>query len=434
MTAHEWQSLPLDGSAQGALAAGGLAYRLVDTSDADSFGDFLQAGRRGFLAPDLSAEQLSTARDGLAYRRTTAVYDETTPNPTWPVGTINSWITELTLPGSRGIPMWAVSEVSVAATHRRRGIARSLIEGELRTAVDAGVPIAGLTVTEATIYARFGYTPAAFVTDWTIETARVGWIGPRTDGNIDFIDRERLAAELPALHERVRRHQPGDVGGWPGLWWRISGTGAGQESTRGIRAVRYADTSGRTRGIAVYRLSEAVTDFTKHELTLLSLMSETPEAYAALWRFVLEHDLVNIVRAPLRSVDEPLRWMITDHRAATVTTREHHWLRVLDVARTLVGRRYHGAGECVLRVGDPLGFADGTWMLRIDADGNAEVEASSAPAQVTLGVEELGSILLGGVRVRSLYAAGRIQGSPEDIAALDRHFAPIETPWLGFWY
>lgn len=416
------------------MAGHALEYRLVDTSDAELFGDFLQAGSRGFLAPEAGPEQLSAARDALAYRRTTGVYDASTPSPTWPVATVNSWIAELTMPAGRGIPMWAISEVTVAPTHRRRGIARALIEGELRTAAAAGVPLAGLTVSEATIYARFGFAPAAFATDWTIETARAGWIGPRPEGRIDFIDRERLAAELPALHERVRRTQPGEVNAWPGLWRRVSGTAAGQQGARKIRAVRYADPAGHTRGIAVYRLSEEGADFTKHELTLLALLSETPDAYAALWRFVLEHDLVNIVKALLRSVAEPVRWMITDQRAATVTTTDHHWLRVLDVPRTLAGRRYHGTGECVLRVIDPLGFADGTWMLRIDADGAADVEASTAPAQVTLGVQELGAILLGGVRANTLYAAGRIQGSPEDIAAIDQHFAPIATPWLGLWY
>ena len=56
--------------------------------------------------------------------------------------------------------MWAISMVTVAATHRRRGIARGLLEGELRAAASAGVPMAGLTVTEATIYGRYGFGPA----------------------------------------------------------------------------------------------------------------------------------------------------------------------------------------------------------------------------------------------------------------------------------
>ena len=439
MTAHDWQSLPTDPTSRQALAESGLDYRLVDTSDAAAFGDYLQAGHRGFLGPDATDEQLGATREALAFRRTTGVYDSTTPNPTLPVATVNSWIAELTLPGGHGIPMWAISNVTVAPTHRRRGVARALLEGELRTAADAGVPIAGLTVTEATIYGRFGFAPAAFASDWTIETARAGWRGMRPEGRIDFIDRERLNAELPALHERVRRTQPGEVNGWPGLWRKISGTTAGQEHARKIRAVRYADAAGRTRGIAVYRLSDEGPDFTKHELTLNFLLTETADAYAALWRFVLEHDLVSTVQAPLRSVDEPVRWMIADQRAATVTTSEHHWLRVLDVPRALAARRYLAEGEFVLRVLDPLGFADGTWMLRVSADGEGSVEVASAEAStvaplITLGAAELAALLLGGVRATTLRAAGRIEGDADAVAALDRSFAAIETPWLALWY
>jgi len=491
MTAHEWQSLPLDAESREAIALHGLDYRLVDTADATAFGDWIQASTRGFLDPDPTPEELANGRDSYAYRRTTGVYDSSTPSPTWPVATVNSWVAELTMPGGRGIPMWAISEVTVAPTHRRRGIARALLQGELRTAADAGVPIAGLTVSEATIYGQFGFAPAAFASDWVIETARARWIGPRPAGRVDFIDRERTTAELFTLHERVRRSQPGEVTAWPGHWRRLAGTAGGQEQARKIRAIRYADAQGRTRGIALYRLAENDSDFTKHELTLSYLLTETPDAYAALWRFLLELDLVSTVRAFLRSVDEPLRWMIADQRAATVTCSEHQWLRVLDVPRVLQARRYVAAGECVLHVDDPLGFAEGTWMLRVGADGSASVErlagagaragddrgverdggagegvegaaqtsdaapdtsapdadadaaapdtaardaAASAVPEARLPVASLGAMLLGGVRASTLWAAGSIHGEPEAIATLDRLFAPIETPWLGIWY
>lgn len=434
MTAHAWQSLPLDSASGEALARTGLEYRLVDTSDATRFGGWIQAVSRGFNAPEASEEYLGGAHEATGYRRSTGVYDLSAPVPTMPVATIASWKVELTMPGGRGIPMWAISSVTVAPTHRRRGVARALLEGELRTASDAGLPIAGLTVTEATIYGRFGFAPATYMTDWVIETARARWIGPKPEGRIDFIDRERAAAELPALHERVRLANPGDTTAWPGLWRRMSGTATAQPDGQKIRAVRYADVEGRTRGVAVYRLTADPKDFTKHELTLVSLMSETADAYAALWRFVLEHDLVSIVHAGVRSVDEPVRFMIADERAATVTVSDHQWLRVLDVPRTLMGRRYAGAGECILRVTDPLGFADGTWMLRVDADGEAMVAASTATPEVTLDVAALGAIVLGGVRASTLHAAGRISGDAPAIAALDHQFVALETPWLGFIY
>ena len=340
----------------------------------------------------------------------------------------------MTLPGGRSIPMWAISGVTVAPTHRRKGIARAMLEGELRTAADAGLAIAGLTVSEATIYGRFGFSPATFATDWSIETKRALWVGPRPDGRLDFVDRQRLTDQLAELHGRVRGSRPGEIEAWPGLWRRMSGIAPGQEGGGRLRAVRYADAAGVTRGIAVYRLSDEGSDFTKHDLELHYLVSETPDAYAALWRFALEHDLVSVVKAPLRSVDEPLRWMIADQRGATVETSEHGWLRILDVPTVLTARTYATAGSFTLRVTDALGFADGTWRLTIAQSGEAEVVAVDGPIDATLTVNALSSIVLGGVRAATLREAGIVDADDATVVALDASFASPRAPYLSLWY
>jgi predicted acetyltransferase len=214
----------------------------------------------------------------------------------------------------------------------------------------------------------------------------------------------------------------------------MSGTMPGQQGGDKTRVVRYADSEGVTRGIAVYRISDEGEDFTKHELELSYLLSETPDAYAALWRFALEHDLVSVVKAHLRSTDEPLRWMIADQRAAKVETREHHWLRILDVPATLSARRYASAGSFTLQVADPLGFAEGTWSVSVDADGVAEVTPSDGRADAVLGVDALSSLLLGGVRAVTLREAGLIDAEPSVAIALDAVFTSAQTPHLGVWY
>jgi predicted acetyltransferase len=434
MSVIDWKNAPADQTAVAALAANGLEYRVIDTADAAVFDPYLQAEMRGFLAGEQSDEQLGGMRDGLAFRRFIGVYDPGSLERAQPVGTVNSWVTDLTLPGGGSIPMWAISGVTVASTHRRRGIARAMLEGELRAAADAGVAIAGLTVSEATIYGRFGFSPATFGTDWTIETKRAMWVGPRPDGRLDFLDRVRLREELPALHRRVRATRPGEIEAWPGLWRRMSGLAPGQEGGDKLRAVRYADAAGSTRGIAVYRLGDEGSDFTKHELDLQYLLTETPDAYAALWRFVLEHDLVSVVKAHLRSVDEPVRWMIADQRGAKVETGEHGWLRVIDVPTVLAARTYAAAGSFRLRVTDPLGFAEGTWMLAVDASGAAEVESSDATPDATLTVNALSSIVLGGVRAATLRTAGLVTADEAAVLGLDAMFASPHVPYLSLWY
>jgi predicted acetyltransferase len=431
----DWKNLPADQGSVDTVAANGLEYRVIDTGDDAVFDPYLQAEMRGFLSQEYTDEQLGGAREGLAFRRFVGVYDPGALDAAAPVGTVNSWLTEMSLPGGVGIPLWAISGVTVAPTHRRKGIARAMLEGELRTAASAGVAIAGLTVSEATIYGRFGFAPAAFAADWTIETKRALWVGPRPEGRLDFVARDRVRDELAALHDRVRVSHPGEIEAWPGLWRRMSGTSAGQEGGRKTRAVRYADAGGVTRGIAVYRLSEEGDDFSKHELELSYLLSEDPDAYAALWRFVLEHDLVSVVKAHLLSVDEPLRWMIFDQRAAKVQMSEHHWLRILDVPVTLRARRYAAPGSFTIRVTDALGFAEGTWRLDVDASsGEAEVTDADGSADVVLSVNALSSILLGGVRAVTLRAAGLVECDIATAIALDAVFASAQTPHLGLWY
>jgi predicted acetyltransferase len=81
-----------------------------------------------------------------------------------------------------------------------------------------------------------------------------------------------------------------------------------------------------------------------------------------------------------------------------------------------------------------MGFADGTWMLRVDDAGRAAVTASADPAEVTLTVNALSSIVLGGVRATTLRAAGALVADEATAVALDATFASPEAPYLSLWY
>ena len=460
--AADFTTRPADETSVANLAAAGLRYTLVDTADQDAFGAWQHADDRGFLGATRTAEQIASGLAGLAYRRTTGVYDDTQaagaqPDGTpWPIATVNSWPAELTLPGStvehpRTLRSWAISSVTVAPTHRRRGIARNLLEGELRTAAALGIPMAMLTVSESTIYGRFGFAPAAFVADWTIDTRRSRWIAPAASGRVEFVSVGQYRDELPQLHERVRLTSPGEIDIWPLRWDQLTGvTEPDSERTRSLRALRVTDESGRTRGLALYRWSGGVPDFTQHTATVERLDAETPDAEAALWRFLLELDLTTTLKAGLRRMDEPVRWQIADFRAATVETREHQYLRLLDVAAVFEARGYLGSGELVFSVSDPLGFAAGVWRLAVAEPPAAAAEspASTARATVTrldsvpigtpavaLTAAELAAISLGGVSVATLVAAGRItELSPGAAVAADGMLRTARAPWLSVWY
>ena len=158
----DYRTAPIDSTSAAVLARSGLLYELVDTSDRAAFEPWMQADVRGFHGPVLTPEQLTTWVAGVAYRRTTGVWDGSALDASTPVATVSSWPTPVTVPGNRSVDAWAISSVTVAPTHRRKGIARALLEGELRTAVDLGLSLAILTVSESTIYGRFGFAPGAF--------------------------------------------------------------------------------------------------------------------------------------------------------------------------------------------------------------------------------------------------------------------------------
>lgn len=425
------RTLPLDSTSAETLAAEGLEYSLV-SHDGPGFDAFHSAVTRGFLDGEPTTEQTEESRDALRPRRLTGVFDRSSLHPDVPVGTVDSWVTELTTQPGRTVPMWAISAVTVAPTHRRRGIARAMLAGELRTAADAGLAVAGLTVSEATIYGRWGFGPAVFTADVSVETKRVLWTGRRPGGRLDFLHPEELPERLAALHERVRLARPGQVAGWPGLWRRMAGLRPGENAERKVRAVAYRGAGGQDDGILVYTVTEK--EYARAELAITVLLAADDDAYAAMWRFAIEHDLVGTVTASLQPTDSPVRWMLSDHRAVTERLADHHWLRVLDVPAALGSRTYAAPLDVVMRVEDALGFAEGTWRVAIAADGTPEVAPSDATPTATLGVAALSSLLLGGVRPDALATAGSLDGDPATVAALTRAFTPVVPPVLSIWY
>lgn len=427
---------PVDEQSRARLADVGLDYRRTSI-DGEEFGPWLQSAARGFLDGERSDEQIASARERSAYRRLTGVYDPAAPVSEAPVATIASWLGELTVPGGTAIPSCAISAVTVAPTHRRRGIARAMLEGELRAAADAGIPVAMLTVSESSLYGRYGFAPAAAGATWRIETRRAIWIGPRPDGRVDFIARDTLRALAPALHDRIRLRTAGEID-VPGAHWDgFAGTSPTAEKAGDKRAIQYTDAAGEVRGLALYSVRENHDDFTKASVRLVYLLADGDDAYAALWRFLLELDLVAEVNADELSVDEPLLWMIADQRAATVTVRDHQYVRILDVPAALEVRRFGAPGTLALEVGDPLGHASGRYLLEVDDAGEGRVrewegDAPAGAVEVSLGIGELSAVYLGGVSLATLAAAGRVRSA--DPVAAARVFAWHTAPRLSIWY
>lgn len=419
---------PLDESSTSALAASGLRLTLVDPADTAALDAWIIADFRGFHGRRPTEEVLEEARRNFDGRRTTAVYDDGVSTP---VGTVNSWVAPLTVPGGAALEAWAISSVTVAPTHRRRGIATALLGAELRTAHALRVPAAILTVSESTIYGRWGFGPATFATGWSIDSKRVRWAGAPTPGRLSFTTPEEYRETGRAVLAEVMASRAGEIGLEPYLADRLIGPLKGDEDQARRLLVRYDSPQGRPEGFVSYTVSGGEADFSRHVVEVGYLAAATRSALTALWRYLFELDLVGEVKASTRGVDEPVQLLVHDIRGARITSVEDHlWVRILDVPTTLTSRRYESDGDLVLEVTDELGFAAGRYRL-IVADGEARVEPTAEQADVTLPVESLGSVYLGHDLARGLALAGRIEG---DADALDRLFRTAVPPRLSTWF
>lgn len=419
---------PLDERSAADLAEAGLRLALVDLADTAALDAWIVADFRGFHGRRPSEEVLEEARANFGGRRTTAVYDEGVSTP---VGTVNSWVAPLTVPGGGSLDSWAISSVTVAPTHRRQGVATALLGAELRTAHALGVPAAILTVSESTIYGRWGFGPATFATGWSVDAKRVRWTGAPTPGRLTFTTPDEYRETGRAVLAEAMASRPGEIGLEPYLADRLLGPLKGDDDAARYLLVRYDSPDGRPEGFVSYVVRGGEEDFSRHVVEVNYLAAVTDAALTGLWRYLLELDLVAEVKAWTRGVDEPVQLLVQDIRGARITSvQDHLWVRILDVPATLTARRYESDGDLVLQVTDALGFADGRYRLIVE-DGEARVESTADAPDVTLPVEALGSVYLGHDLARGLALAGRLDGDAE---ALDRLFRTAVPPRLSTWF
>jgi predicted acetyltransferase len=334
------------------------------------------------------------------------------------------------------VAMAAVSGVGVHPSHRRRGLLTAMMHTMLENAVERGEPFAGLLASEASIYERFGFGIATFGASYAVLTRRSAFTRALEAPAVGLVGTDEAKALLPPCHDEARRRRPGEVSRNAPAWddeWRDSAF-----RRRGASVAYRAVTDG---GFVTYRVRERTVDGVRStQAVVCDLYGLTPEIEAALWRFVLDLDLVDEVAAWDRPLDDPLRWWLADARQLRTTGVEDTvWIRPLDVRAILQRRGYFSHGRVVLDVqpaavvppgGDP---AAGRYVLEAGSgEASCRVARPSEATDITLGVADLGSLLLGGVGASTLAAARRIEAAqPAALAQLDALFRSPLAPFSG---
>jgi predicted acetyltransferase len=402
----------------------GIEIRAID---ADETIDWFAAVFRGFHNAKTSDETLAARRDQWDGERMLAAFDDGRI-----VATYRTLALPTTMPGGAPLTSCAVTAVTTASTHRRRGILRQMIERSLADARERGEPLSTLIAAEYPIYGRFGYGAATEHASYTLD-ARAQWLVDG-HGTIEMVDSDTLVELAPAIYDRHRTMNVSEITR-DDFVTRSSVLGPPGSPLEAFHAV-CRNAAGDTTGYVTYSIKE---DFDGRRancpLTVHKLISADVDAEISLWRYVASVDWVRTVTADDRSVDERLPWWLVDGRDVVQTERSDFvWARPLDTATCLVGRTYRAPVDVVIEVVDPLGIANGCVRLVADPTGVTCARCDASP-DVTLPVATLGSILFGGYSLTTLWHAGRAdEHAPGTIARLDTAMRGNVAPWSATWF
>jgi predicted acetyltransferase len=345
------------------------------------------------------------------------------------VATFGSFPLRMRLPGGTTIPTGGTTVVTVMPTHRRQGLLRRLMRDHLDREREAGSAMAALWASEATIYGRFGYGIAS--DDWRLTLPRRHAVladPPDITGRMRLVSAEEAARLLPPVFEAATADRPGTFERTD-HWWRnrILRDPAHHRSGYTPRRIVVHHRDGEDVGYAFWRTKGGDEGL---ELIVSELLGIDPAAEQALWQFLFGVDLVTEIKAPRRPSGDLLRWWLADPRRLERQESDALWVRPLDVAACLEQRRWDVDGAVVLEVHDPW-YEDVTGRWRLEASGGAAtVTRTDEEAAVSMGVDTLGTLLMGGFGAEVLARAGRLGGTPDAVRAVDRLFRWPVPPWV----
>ena len=353
------------------------------------------------------------------------------------VGHAGAFRFEMAVPGGGLVPMAGVTRIGVMTTHRRQGVLTAMMERLLREAVAEGRPVASLRASESVIYGRYGFQVAAEAYDVEIDR-RDGTkvVAPVAPGSMRVLSRAETLATVIDVHARVGFDRPGAINRADWFHERTLETALGTEKATYVAV--HTSPEGVDDGYVRYTLDwpEVFGEHTGGTCQVGDIWAASPAVELALWKYVLELDLVHQVRVFERPVDDPLRFAITNQRRYLTKSRtDEQWMRLLDVDVALRARTYNAGREAVtISVHDPLFPAnDGVW--RVSADGAERRSHATGEADLVTTINGISGAYLGGTSWHELVVAGVVSAaSPAAVQAADVLFASHPAPRCGTFF
>jgi predicted acetyltransferase len=356
------------------------------------------------------------------------------------VGTLGTEPSALTVPARDGatnsVATDALTGVTVAATHRRRGLLRQMLTQSLAEAKERGDVASILIAAEWQIYGRFGYAPATWCADYSYYPRRAGAaMSPAAAGFVWQVDPAELVKHAGAIYDRERALLPGGIDR-RGSWWsrRLGANGFDPIADYRGHWIMHESEDGPD-GFLCWKPGRGFSLNGKlGSVKVLEFVAATPTAYRNLWAYLAGIDVVDEVEFEARPVDEPARWMIADGRALHQTElSDDLWLRLLDVPAALEARGYATPGRLVLEVVDEdgAGFAAGRYLLDAEEAGARCIRTGDSP-DLTISQRTLASAYLGDRSLRALSVAAAVdEHTAGSLARFDAMLVTPRPPYNG---
>jgi predicted acetyltransferase len=374
-----------------------------------------------YFNPPPSEEFLERFAQVLPYERMHAAWEDGAV-----VGGAGAFPFELSVPGG-SLPCAGVTAVGVPPTHRRRGVLRAMMDEQLRDVHERGEPIAALWASEETIYGRFGYGIASWAGELRVPHEWDAFAEPlELAGTTRFVTAEEARELVPPIYDAVRRKRPG-MTSRSEAWWETRRLFLPESEASAPLRFTVLELDGEPQAYAIWRthMSWEAGSATSR-IAVREALGATPQATAAIWRFLLDVDWMATLETFLAPPDHPLFLLLATPRRAGYRMGDALWVRLVDLPAALSGRAYGEGGPLVLEVRDAVcEWNNGRWRL----DGGA-CERTNEEPDLALDVSAVGSAYLGAVSFAQLREAMRVEELREGaVARADVLFAWRPLPW-----
>jgi predicted acetyltransferase len=349
------------------------------------------------------------------------------------IATCSAYSRSMSVPGG-SVPTAAVTVVTVSQSYRRRGLLTAMMKHQLADIHRRSEPVALLWASESLIYGRYGYGHVAPRLSISGRTRSAGFL-PAVDlgnGSVGEVDRDEFLAVVRPLHARLLPHRNGALDRDDGRWEiTLHDPDAWRHGASSLRFLLHYTRAGRVDGYATFRIKQSGdAPWPNAEVQVDEIDATEPAAYAALWRFLLDLDLIRSYARHNAPLDEPLRYLVANAGTIKTNLSDGTYARLMDVPAALEARTYAAEIDLALGVRDPLlPHNNRTFRLQGGPEG-ATVTPVRGRGDVTLDVRELAAVYLGGTPLTTLHTAGlvreRTQGA---VAAVSAAFAAPRPPF-----